>query len=480
MRLKKILKDLEVLKIQNFKNYNIKSITHISTDVEKNSIFVCIKGNNFDGNVFIEQAILSGAKCLITEEDINVGAQITVIKVKDVRIAMSIIAKNFYNQCCDKMKIIGIVGTAGKTTTSIIIANLLKENDKKIGIIGTNGIYIGDIKLNNNFTTPDPLELHYIFYQMIMLGVKTVVMEISAQAIFYKKMYGIYLDICVFTNISEEHLDFFGSMEKYARCKMDYFNPSNMKECVVNVDDFFGMEIAYKTKVPCVSYATHEPANSFAIDIKISINGTQFVANIIDDVVNINSKLVGQFNVYNLIAGMTVAKMLGIDIAKIKNTIDNLNCIEGRFNLFENKNKKVLVDFAHTPDSFEKTLSLVKTFVSGKIILIFGCVGYSNFEKRVEMGRIADKYSNIIIITTDNRGTTCFEKIAEDICQGIVDAKIFKIEDRVEAIKKGLELCKEDDILCILGKGAENFQMIENTRVKYSDIETVNKLLFEE
>lgn len=476
LRLKKILKNVEILSEKNFKNYNIKTITHISNDVEKDSIFICIKGNNFDGNNYIDEAISKGAKCIITEEDI-LRDDVCIIRVKNIRIAMSVVAKNFYNNACDDLKLIGVVGTSGKTTTSIVIANLLHDNDNMIGIIGTNGIYIGDVKLENKFTTPDPLELHYIFYQMKLLGIKTCIMEVSAQAIYLYKLYGIKFDICVFTNITPEHLDFFGSMENYARTKMNFFSSKNMKECVVNVDDFYGMEIAYKCGIPCVSYSIKNPANSFAMDVNVSLSQTSFTANILDEIFEVKSSLVGDFNVYNILAGMTVAKMCGLSMEKILDNLKKLKSIEGRLNYFEKDGKVIIVDFAHTPDSFEKTLSFVKRFCKKKLITLFGCVGYSDIEKRHDMGEIADKYSDRIILTVDNRGDVPFQNICKDILTGIHKCVVDKIEDRACAIKFGWDNLESGDVLCLLGKGAEDFQKIGNERIYYSDLEEVNKLL---
>lgn len=476
MRLMKLLKNLEIVKMVGFKNYNIKSVTHISSDVEKNSMFICIKGNNYDGNDYAQVAISCGAKCIVSDKDIDIK-NATLIIVKDVRIAMSIIAKNLYNGVCEKLKIVGIIGTSGKTTSSILIANILKENGENVGIIGTNGIFIGDVRLDNKFTTPDPLELHYIFYHMSMLGVKTVVMEISAQAIYLNKMYGVNIDIGVFTNISKEHLDFFGSMENYVRCKLNYFNKKNMKEAVINVDDFYGMELAYKSQIPCITYALKAPANSFAIDIDLDIGGTKFVANILDDIFDVSSIMCGEFNVYNLLAAMTVAKMLGVKSSVIQNALKKMKTIDGRFNVFEFGDKRVLVDFAHTPDSIEKTLKLVRQFVNGRIYTIFGCVGYSNRDKRIEMGQVVDNLSDEIILTTDNRGTVAFQDICSDILNGITKCNVVAIEDREDAIKYGLGELKSGDILCVLGKGAENFQMIECERKEYSDLEVVKRLL---
>ena len=476
MKLKKILKNVDIINQQNFRDYNIRIITHISKDVGKNSIFICLKGNNFNGNDYIYDAIKSGAKCIVTEEDINIE-NVCVIKVQNCRIAMSIIAKNFYNNAVEDLKLIGIIGTSGKSTTSIIIGNLLKDNDNNIGIIGTNGIFIGDMKLDNKFTTPDPLELHYIFYQMKLLGVKTVVMEVSAQAIYLHKLYGINFDICVFTNITPEHLDFFGSMENYARCKMNYFSTNNMKECIVNVDDFYGMELAYKTQVPAISYAVNNPANSFAVDIQMKLNRLIFTANILDEIIHVDCGLVGDFNVYNILASLTVAKMMGIENRVIEDRINSIKPIPGRFNFYEKDEKKIIVDFAHTPDSFEKTLSFVKRFVKGKIITVFGCVGYSEIDKRIQMGKISSKYSNQIILTVDNRCDASFESICTDICKGIPNDKVCLIEDRKKAIEYGYSILQAGDIMCVLGKGAEDFQKIGGERIPYCDLDVVEEML---
>jgi len=476
MRLKKIIANLDIIKISNFKDYNIKTITHYSKDVVDSSIFICLTGNNCDGIDFVEEAIIKGAKCIITDVSFE-DDRICVILVKDSRIAMSIVAKNFYNRCCDTMKIIGVVGTSGKTSTSIIIGNLLSINDKKIGIIGTNGVYIGGIRLDNKFTTPDPLELHYIFYQMKMLGVDIVVMEVSAQAIYYKKVYGIMFDIGVFTNISEEHLDFFESFEKYVKVKMDFFCSKNMKECIVNVDDFYGRELAYKVDIPCVSYGINSPSNSFAIDMKFGLETTQFVANVLDDIINVSCCYVGMYSVYNILAALTVAKLLGFDKNELQSSTARLTIIDGRFNVYNSGSKKVIIDFAHTPKSIESLMEHIKSHSKSKIISVFGCVGYSNKQKRIDMGNIVAKYSDMIVVTSDNPGKTKFCDICNDIIIGIGNTPYVCIEDRVTAINYAYSIMNSDEILVLIGKGAEDFQKIGDERIAYSDKSVVLSLI---
>ena len=476
MRLKNIIEGLNIVSMKNFKNYNIKSITHISKDVTGGGMFVCIKGGNFDGNDYIDEALRLGAKCIVTENEIGAVENVCVIVVKDVRVAMSGLAKNFYNKCCDSMKIIGVVGTSGKTTTALILSQILNVFDKNVGVIGTNGVYIGNIRQDNRFTTPDPLELHYIFYQMKMLGVKIVVMEVSAQAIYYNKLYGVMFDICVFTNISREHLDFFGSFEKYVKVKMNFFNKNQIKECVINVDDFYGRELAYKVDIPCVSYGITEPANTFAIDIKYGLYETMFVANVLDSVAEVSIPFVGKYNVYNMLAGLTVAKMLGLSDDKLKKSIADLKSIDGRYNVYNINGKEIVIDFAHTPDSIDKLLNHIKEHSSKKIVSVFGCVGYSDKEKRLAMARVVASCSSRVVVTTDNRGSVVFETIAKDIIEGLNNVEYVCIEDRCEAIKYAYRNMSTDDILVLIGKGAENFQMIGTERVPYSDKECVMML----
>ena len=477
MKLKNILVNVDTKRMDNFKNYNIKSITHISDEIENSSIFIALKGNNYDGNNYINLAIEKGAKCIITDDENIVCNNVCLVVVKDARIAMSVVAKNFYNRCVDKMTVVGIIGTSGKTTTSFVISQILSNTGKKIGVIGTNGIYIDNIRQETKFTTPDPIDLHYIFYQMKHLGVDIVVMEVSAQAIYYKKVYGIMFALCVFTNISREHLDFFGSIENYAKCKMDFFNKNNMKECVVNVDDFYGRELAYKVNIPCISYGLDEPANSFAIDIELGFENSKFVANILDDIVYVNTSFVGRYNISNILASLTVAKMLGVSSVELGKAINELKEIDGRYNVYNVGGKKIVIDFAHTPRSILTLLAHIKETSNYNIISVFGCVGYSDRDKRIEMARAVAKYSSKIIVTTDNRGNTEFKEICNDIIDGLGYLKYVCIEDRETAIKYAYSVMEDNDLLVIMGKGAETFQKIGDERVPYSDRDVVVKLL---
>lgn len=479
MRLKKILSGVNRIKEINFKDYNISGITHVSSEVTKGCIFVAIKGKTFDGNDYVKEAIERGAKCIVTEEILDEN-NVAIVVVKNVRKAMALMAKNFYNRECDNLNIVGIVGTSGKTTTSHIIRQIMQSSGKKIGVIGTNGIYIDNIRMENQFTTPDPLELHYIFYEMKSLGVNTVIMEISAQSISQFKMSGIRLKACVFTNLTPEHLDFFGSMDSYAKCKMDYFDIKNMDEAIINVDDPYGMEIAYSSNMPVLSVGIDNPANIFAIDILSASSGLKFVVNLLDDVYRIDTNLVGKFNVYNIMSAMAVARLLGVQKSDIERGVNSLHSIDGRYNIFPiGEGKKIIVDFAHTVDSIDKLLSFTKLNADGRLIVLFGCVGYSDKLKRKAMMNAVLKYADYVVVTTDNRGETPFEEIEKDMTEGVPKNKYISIEDRKGAIYFGYGLLKENDTLVVMGKGVETFQKIGSEKIPYSDIKIVQELIKE-
>ncbi len=477
MRLRRILNGINILKEINFKNYNICNITHCSNEVSKGGIFVAISGNTFNGNDYINDAITNGAKCIVTEKFLDVK-NVTIIVVKNARKAMALMAKNFYNRECDNLEIVGIVGTSGKTTTSHIIKQILSANGKNVGVIGTNGIYIDNIRLENQFTTPDPLELHYIFYKMKTLGVEIVVMEISAQSISQFKVSGIRLKTCVFTNITPEHLDFFDSMDNYAKVKMQYFDIKNMDEAIINVDDPYGMEIAYSSNMPVLSVGIENPSNIFAIDILSNTNGLRFVVNLLDEVYRIDTSLMGKFNVYNIMSAMAVSKLLGLSKSEIEKGINSLQVVDGRFEVFKlSDGKQIVVDFAHTVDSIDKLLSTIKPTISGRLIVLFGCVGYSDKTKRKDMMSAVLKYADYVIITTDNRGETPFEEIEMDMTEGVAKNRYISIEDRKSAINFGYGLMKENDTLVVMGKGIENFQKIGKNKIPYSDIKIVQELI---
>lgn len=477
MKLSKLLKNLKY-ESSNFLDIDVKGIVHSSNSVEKDFLFFALKGDKYNGIDFVDEVIKLGGRVVVCEEKID-RKDIIVINVADVRFAMGITAKNFYNRVDEKMKLVGVVGTNGKTTTSTIIYEVLKKSGKKAGLIGTNGVFMGDLTLPTNMTTPDPIELHYIFTQMYAFGIECVVMEVSAHAIFYQKIAGIKFDIGVFTNISPEHLDFFHDMDNYAHVKESFFTADNVKECVVNIDDDLGRNIAYSVNIPCVSYGMSRPANIFAIDIKMTIEKMSFVVNAFDEIYNINTRIVGDFNVYNIMAGIGVLRLLDIDCKNIEKTINIMKNIEGRWEVFDFASKnaqniKIIVDFAHTQEAFDRVLSQIRYLRKGRIITLFGCVGYSDKDKRKRIGEIVSKYSDYAVFTTDNICDAEFDEIATDVGLTIPHKNI---EDRREAIEYVFNNLRDNDTVVLLGKGNEKVQKVKGRLIGYDEMECVKTLI---
>lgn len=475
MQLFNVVKGLEIIKFSGDLSVEITGISFNSKQVKQGNVFVCLKGKT-DGNNYIAEAILNGAIAVVSEEENSIN--LPYILVKNSRIALSIMCKNFYDNSCDNFKIIMITGTNGKTTTSYLIYNILKHNNIKVALFGTNGIFYDNKQLYYGLTTADPTDLHFWFKQLKNLNVTHIVMEVSAHAISLNKLYGIRAEQIIFTNLTEEHLDYFSTMENYSKTKLNFINSANTNLAITNVDDPYGIKVL-KGDVTTISYGLSNPADTFSLNITNSINGLKFCVNVMDEIIQIKSSLSGLYNVYNLMAAITSAHCLGVGVKQIKSAIENTKLVPGRFNkYFLDLNKLVVVDFAHTPDGFEKILSEIKQFRSGKIITVFGCVGYSDKQKRINMGKVASNYSNEIILTTDNPNFVNFNDICLDVVKGI--SVPYKLEfNRSVAVRTAFFNLKENETLVLLGKGCETSNLINGENVPYSDLDEVENCIKE-
>lgn len=455
----------------------IKYLSNKSASCKKDSLFFCINGINNCGYDYVDDAIKNGATAIVTNKKLKVN--ITQIVVDDVRFAMSKISKVFYGECSNKLKIIGITGTNGKTTSSFIIKHILNVAGFKVGLIGTNGVYIDNKLISEDLTTPDPIDLHYYFKQMYKAKVDFCVMEVSAHAIDLKKIIGIKFKVGLFTNITNEHLDYFGNMRNYSRTKLSLFKKDYIEEAVLNVDNSYGKLIAKLNIVPNVTYGIYNPSNTFAINVETSFSGSKFVVNALDSIFNIDTSLIGEHNVYNILGAISVCKLLNIRDELIERGVNSLTQVDGRCNVTKlNNGNHIIVDFAHTPDGFENILKVFRKLVKGKLITIFGCVEYSDVKKRIMMGKVASAFSDYIILTADNPNDTLVSKINRDIKAGFKKFKNYiEIEDRKKAIEYGLGLLCKNDAVLILGKGGETKQLILGKSIKYNEHEVVNNLL---
>ena len=473
MKLNNLIKETVIKKIiGEINEIEIENLSINSKELGKNSLFIAQKGLSLDGHNFIDEAIKNGAVAVISEQELS--ATIPQIIVKNTRIASTTLASTFYNNPKDKLKFVGVTGTNGKTSTTFYLAEFLKQAGKKVAVIGTLGVLYGDKQFESELTTPDPIKLHKILNFLVKKNVEYVVMEVSAHALDLKKLNNIKFEVGILTNITQDHLDYFKTMEKYAETKLNWFKGGNVKYSIINADDKLCLPLLNNSNT--LSFGLVNPADVFAIDIKKSPKKTEFVLDLLYNVLICKTSLVGEFNVYNTICSMAGAFCLGIDLKDISNAMPKLKAPLGRFSTLELENNKVaIVDYAHTPDGLEKVLSTARGICKGKLISVFGCGGNRDNSKRAKMGEISENLADFSIITSDNPRFENPESIINDIEKGM-KRNYIKITDRKLAIKKAFSMMKPNDIVVISGKGAETYQDIKGVKVPYSDFEEIEKL----
>ena len=393
---------------------------------------------------------------------------------------MSQISANFFNNCSSKIKITGITGTNGKTTVTQLINHILKTNEFDTSALGTLGFEGPSGIQNTGFTTPESLELQHIFQTLKFGGITHLNMEISSHALSLNRVDNVDVDIAVFTNLTEEHLDFHKTMENYFKAKLKLFkNLSSDKIAIINNDDKYSQKIINNIKAKVLTYGFSYDSDIFPTKINMSLFGSNFFINYKGKSLKVKTHLIGDYNILNILASILACDNLGIDLEKIINSINTLKTIPGRFQSYKTKNNGVvIIDYAHTPDAFDKVLSLVKKIdPKRKIISLFGCGGNRDKSKRPLMAKISEKYSDKIIITDDNPRYESSDKIIDEIISGFKYQKYEIIKNRKKAIEGLINNLNQNDTLLILGKGIENYQIIENKKIYHNDINTVKKLI---
>lgn len=475
MRLDKILENIDTLNIYGDTNINIDNIYYDSREVTKNSLFICIKGYNTNGHLYIENAIKSGAKAFLIEEDINIDNmdKYTFIKVSNTKEAMAKIASNFYNEPSTKLDVIGITGTNGKTSVSTLLKEILNKVDK-CGLIGTIEIDNSNEKIIPKNTTPESLDLQKNFNDMLKNNCKYCAMEVSSHALSLGRVKDTSFLIGLFTNLTEEHLDFHKNIVDYRNSKEKLFYMTR-KANVINIDDEHGKIILNNIKnldIPVYTYAINENSDFMASDIILEKDHIEYKLKTPTYEDHIYVNIPGKFSVYNTLGIISICYILDIDINIVKEVFKNTKGIKGRFESIKNNKKlNVIVDYAHTPDALENILKASKEFTKGKVITVFGCGGDRDRQKRPIMGKIAQEYSDIAIITSDNPRCEDPHKIINDILKGINIKKdnYIIIEDRKEAIYKAIDIANDKDLVIIAGKGHEDYQIIGKKKHPFDD-----------
>lgn len=478
MKLSQIISKIEC-KTHNFAEIKIQHITNDTTAVRPNSLYFCIKGQQVDGHTLAKVAIQSGAVALVVEHILD-NILVPQIVVKDVRSAMGLMASNFYHNPRSKFKLIGVTGTNGKTTSTYMLKSVLETAGYKVGLIGTICNLIGEQKLESHLTTPDPLELHKIFAQMAKAKVDYVVMEVSAHAIALNKMAGVVCDAGILTNITQDHLDFFGTFDNYRDTKLKFLTDEFCDVKVANIDDNCIKNCILTQKINKIAtFGLENPSDVFATKINYSMLGTSFIINLDDDLRAVNMRLIGEFNVYNALGVATACLRLGIDAEAIAIGLSTCPFVAGRCNIIPlNCGAFAVVDYAHTPDGLSKILSSIRPLCKGRLISLFGCGGNRDTTKREIMGQISGKMADFTVITSDNPRLEEPNAIIEQIKKGVetqTDSYIC-IQNRKEAILNTVKKLQPRDVLVIAGKGAEDYMDIAGEKIHYSDFEVLQEV----
>ena len=477
MKFSELIEDLQCEKVSVGTDVEIKGLCSDADEVNAGDAFICFKGTKFDSHSVIDKAFRGGAVAVVCEREIDCNIPYAV--VPDGRAAMAALGRKFYGYADKKLKLVAVTGTNGKTTTTYMLKSIFDKNGDKTGVIGTLGISYGDIFISPELTTPDPLFLHSVFADMVKCGVEYVFMEVSAHALYFGKVDGLSFEAGVFTNFTQDHLDFFKDMQTYAESKCKLFEKGRCKVAVINSDDALGAKLLAALPAP-VSYGLENPADTFAINIEERLDGTSFVMNLCDEIYEVNLKMPALHNVYNALAAASCAHALGVKTEVIAGGLENLTKVAGRLERVTNYNGgEVFVDFAHTPDGLEKSLSSLKKLCKGKLYCLFGCGGNRDATKRPIMGEVAAKYADFLIITSDNpRYEDPFEIISQ-IEAGVAGSgkKYVTVTDREIAIEYALNLLGAGDVLLVAGKGGENYQEIMGIKHSFNDNTVIKKLI---
>jgi UDP-N-acetylmuramoyl-L-alanyl-D-glutamate--2,6-diaminopimelate ligase len=462
-------------------NVAVASITFDSRKVKKDSLFIAVKGTAVDGHHFIAQAIETGAIAIVCEELPETQFEnITYVKVKNANYALGIIAANFYDNPSQKLKLVGVTGTNGKTTTVTLLYNLFKSLGYTVGLLSTVKNKIHNEELAATHTTPDAISLNELLSKMLEKGCQYVFMEVSSHAIVQHRVTGITFAGGVFTNITHDHLDYHKTFDEYIKAKKTFFD--NLPEeafALTNKDDANGMVMLQNTKAHRVTYALKSPADHKCRIVENHLNG--LLLNI--DSKEVWVKLIGMFNAYNVLAVYSVAVLLKQDATNILTALSTLNSVEGRFQYLKSETGIIgIVDYAHTPDALKNVLETIKGIRTGneQVVTLAGCGGDRDAAKRPVMAKIACQFSNKVILTSDNPRSEDPEEILNQMQQGIdpVDAKkTLRITDRKEAIKTACSLAKPGDIILIAGKGHEKYQEIKGVKHPFDDFEILKETL---
>lgn len=473
MKLRELLHNVNVIKCSADLSCEISEIAYDSRKVVPGGLFVAISGFISDGNRFIPMAMEKGAAVVVTAKE--PGEDVPYVLVESDRLALAQISANFYGHPAKKMQVIGVTGTNGKTSVTLLLKHVLeKTRGAKVGLIGTMANMIGEEAVPSERTTPESMDLQALFAQMVSAGCQYVIMEVSSHAISLERVGSVPFAAAAFTNLTEDHLDFHKTMENYCDTKAELF--ARCEKAVANADDPWKERICRKANVPVLTTSAKSEADLFATDLQLLSDGIRFVANYGGEKVAVSLPIPGKFTVYNALSVLALALQLGISLQEAAGALKDAAGVKGRVEVVPTPGKPytVLIDYAHTPDGLENVLSSVKDFCKGRVIAVFGCGGDRDPIKRPIMGKIGTDIAHFSVITSDNPRTEVPMDIIKDILAGVDETKQYTvIENRPAAIHYAMDIARKDDIIVLAGKGHETYQEINGVKHHLDEREVV-------
>ncbi len=484
MKLSDILAGVPGVKIFGNPEKNIRGISYSSKSVQLGDLFAALKGEKADGHDFIAEAVHRGAIAVLSDREKPKNILETWIQARNPRIALALCAANFYAHPSEKLKVIGITGTKGKTTVTFILEAILKKANFKTGVFGTISYRSPGIQLVAARTTPEAPDLQRMMREMVDSGTTHCVMEVSSHSLELNRVTGIDFDVTVFTNLSGEHLDYHHTMEQYFEAKKKLFlMPARKKMVLINCDDPWGKKLLSELKMGSITYGTAPTAMIRAEAFDFSLEGLKMTVKYNGEKISVSSHLLGKPNMYNILASIACALALNVPVHSIKEGIAMLNGVPGRFEKIKNTfGYNIFVDYAHTDDALKNLLETAKEMNYGRIILVFGAGGDRDRQKRPRMGEVAGLYADWTILTSDNPRTEEPMAILADIEEGIKKTGVDKYElepDRKSAIHKALSIAGRGDCVLVAGKGHEDYQILKDRTIPFKDADVIRNFLKE-
>lgn len=478
MKLRELIKNLSIIEMNADTELEISGVSYDSRKTEKGDMFVAIRGFEADGHKFIPKAVENGAAVILCEE--KPSCDIPYVLVSDSRYGLAIVSRDFFGDPASEMTMIGITGTSGKTSSSYLIKHMLESKlDAKVGLIGTNGNMIGDELLHTEHTTPESYELHKLFRHMADSGCTHVVMEVSSHSLTLERVAGIHFDVALYTNLSQDHLDFHGTMEEYAAAKRKLFSMCSLG--CFNLDDAWADFMRDGASCRTMTFSTEKnEADLVAKDIRLTADGVRFASVSGDEISITKLGIPGMFSVYNALGTMSVGLALGLSLADCSDAMSSAKGVKGRLEIVPTgRDFSVVIDYSHKPDALEKVLKTLKPVTRGRLIALFGCGGDRDKLKRPIMGRIAADNADLVVVTSDNPRTEDPDEIIREIVAGMKDKRTPTkvICDRREAIAWAIDNAAQGDVLLLAGKGHEDYQVVGHEKHHMDEREIVSDCL---